>query len=39
MMQEIEVLKTILELVCSYFSEEQFTLSHLKKHHDKKALI
>ena len=27
MMQEVEVLKTILELVCSYFSEEQFTLS------------
>lgn len=28
MMQEVEVLKTIPELVCSYFSEEQFTLSH-----------
>lgn len=27
MMQEVEVLKTIPELVCSYFSEEQFTLS------------
>lgn len=27
MMQEVEVLKTISELVCSYFSEEQFTLS------------
>jgi len=26
-MQEVEVLKTIPELVCSYFSEEQFTLS------------
>ena len=29
MMQEVEVLKTIPELVCSYFSEEQFTLSFL----------
>lgn len=29
MMQEVEVLKTIPELVCSYFSEEQFTLSSL----------
>jgi len=28
-MQEVEVLKTIPELVCSYFSEEQFTLSGL----------
>ena len=27
-MQEVEVLKTIPELVCSYFSEEQFTLSN-----------
>ena len=27
MMQEVEVLKTIPEVVCSYFSEEQFTLS------------
>ena len=27
MMQEVEVLKTISELVRSYFSEEQFTLS------------
>ena len=27
MMQEVEVLKIIKELVCSYFSEEQFTLS------------
>ena len=27
MMQEFEVLKTISELVCSYFSEEQFTIS------------
>lgn len=27
MMQEVEVLKTIPGLVCSYFSEEQFTLS------------
>ena len=29
MMQEVEVLKTIPELVCSYFPEEQFTLSSL----------
>jgi len=29
MMQEVEVLKTIPELVCSYFSEEQFTLSKI----------
>lgn len=29
MMQEVEVLKTIPELVCSYFSEEQFTLSYV----------
>ena len=28
MMQEVEVLKTIQELICSFFSEEQFTLSH-----------
>ena len=27
MMQEVEVLKTIQELICSFFSEEQFTLS------------
>ena len=27
MMQEVEVLKTIRELICSFFSEEQFTLS------------
>ena len=27
MMQEVEVLKIIKELVRSYFSEEQFTLS------------
>lgn len=26
-MQEVEVLKTIQELICSFFSEEQFTLS------------
>lgn len=32
MMQEVEVLKTIPELVCSYFSEEQFTLSHVKNY-------
>lgn len=31
MMQEVEVLKTIQELICSFFSEEQFTLSFLKK--------
>lgn len=31
MMQEVEVLKTIPELVCSYFSEEQFTLSKYTK--------
>ena len=31
MMQEVEVLKIIKELVCSYFSEEQFTLSSLSK--------
>lgn len=29
MMQEVEVLKTIQELICSFFSEEQFTLSCL----------
>lgn len=29
MMQEVEVLKTIQELICSFFSEEQFTLSFL----------
>ena len=29
MMQEVEVLKTIQELICSFFSEEQFTLSGL----------
>lgn len=28
MMQEVEVLKTIQELICSFFSEEQFTLSN-----------
>lgn len=31
MMQEVEVLKTIQELICSFFSEEQFTLSLRKK--------
>ena len=31
MMQEVEVLKTIQELICSFFSEEQFTLSNNKK--------
>lgn len=30
MMQEVEVLKTIQELICSFFSEEQFTLSGYK---------
>ena len=30
MMQEVEVLKTIQELICSFFSEEQFTLSIIK---------
>ena len=30
MMQEVEVLKTIQELICSFFSEEQFTLSPRK---------
>ena len=30
MMQEVEVLKTIQELICSFFSEEQFTLSYSK---------
>ena len=30
MMQEVEVLKTIQELICSFFSEEQFTLSNAK---------
>lgn len=30
MMQEVEVLKTIQELICSFFSEEQFTLSYEK---------
>ena len=29
MMQEVEVLKTIQELICSFFSEEQFTLSRM----------
>lgn len=37
MMQEVEVLKTIPELVCSYFSEEQFTLSGLAMHIGKTA--
>lgn len=31
MMQEVEVLKTIQELICSFFSEEQFTLSVMLK--------
>ena len=36
MMQEVEVLKTIPELVCSYFSEEQFTLSATIRRYAKK---
>lgn len=36
MMQEVEVLKTIPELVCSYFSEEQFTLSFVSHNVDRK---
>ena len=32
MMQEVEVLKTIQELICSFFSEEQFTLSYVVVH-------
>lgn len=43
MMQEVEVLKTIQELICSFFSEEQFTLStsllKLTKHSQKPKLI
>ena len=35
MMQEVEVLKTIQELICSFFSEEQFTLSILTYKIDK----
>ena len=31
MMQEVEVLKTIQELICSFFSEEQFTLSSFRR--------
>lgn len=31
MMQEVEVLKTIQELICSFFSEEQFTLSKFRE--------
>lgn len=34
MMQEVEVLKTIQELICSFFSEEQFTLSKPGKYID-----
>ena len=36
MMQEVEVLKTIQELICSFFSEEQFTLSPKKVDEKKK---
>lgn len=32
MMQEVEALKTIQEFVCSYFFEEQFTLSYANKY-------
>jgi hypothetical protein len=35
MMQEVEVLKTISELICSHFSEEQFTLSCRKMYYAK----
>ncbi len=35
MMQEVEVLKTIQELICSFFSEEQFTLSRMFWHIDR----
>ena len=35
MMQEVEVLKTIQELICSFFSEEQFTLSVMRNRLDK----
>ena len=28
MMQEVEVLKTIQELICSFFSEEQLVLEY-----------
>lgn len=38
MMQEVEVLKTIQELICSFFSEEQFTLSYHKKHLDRERI-
>lgn len=34
MMQEVEVLKTIQELICSFFSEEQFTLSRSEQNVD-----
>ena len=34
MMQVVEVLKTIQELVRSYFSEEQFTLSRSEQNVD-----
>ena len=39
MMQEVEVLKTIQELICSFFSEEQFTLSVTVSGIDKPAGI
>ena len=39
MMQEVEVLKTIQELICSFFSEEQFTLSRLKSGIDAKGYM
>ena len=39
MMQEVEVLKTIRELICSFFSEEQFTLSKLSHRLTEKYII
>ena len=39
MMQEVEVLKTIQELICSFFSEEQFTLSLLLMHLQNKIIL
>ena len=39
MMQEVEVLKTIQELICSFFSEEQFTLSGMIAPQNKKCYI
>lgn len=39
MMQEVEVLKTIQELICSFFSEEQFTLSGWQQVIDKVLIM